>query len=153
MIGPHLWDFPMSMCARDNTKTDILLQCEYSIFGIGHYHLVDWFPYGSPIDLNRHVVDTSIRHSPPASTILPGRKRASSIISSRFVIPIIRILLSCSTPSIFDNNWLTTESPTPVPSFLDPRCLHMASSSSNMIICSELSSARCLYWTNFGFLC
>ena len=51
----------------------------------------------------------------------PGRSSASSSISRRFVIPIISILFSWSTPSIFDSSWFTTVSPTPVPPPVDPR--------------------------------
>ena len=45
---------------------------------------------------------------------LPGRRRASSIMSRRLVIPMTRMLLSWSTPSILDSNWLTTVSLTPL---------------------------------------
>ncbi len=77
---------------------------------------------------------------------------------------MIRMLFNCSTPSIFDKSWLTTVSPTPVlPLFkfnlrkalkliaitrylirkktlltAVPLCLHIASISSNIIICKPL---------------
>ena len=51
----------------------------------------------------------------------PGRRRASSIISMRLVIPISRMLFSEFTPSILDSNWFTTESWTPVPLCTLPR--------------------------------
>mmetsp|Transcript_2017 Transcript_2017/g.5366 ORF Transcript_2017/g.5366 Transcript_2017/m.5366 type:complete len:281 (+) Transcript_2017:1239-2081(+) len=72
----------------------------------------------------------------------PGRSRASSIMSLRLVIPMSRMLLRESTPSILLSSWLTTESETPVPSLTVPRCLQMASISSMMTMCSmELSPA------------
>lgn len=43
----------------------------------------------------------------------PGLRRASSMSSFLFVIPIMRMLLSWSTPSILDKSWFTTVSPTP----------------------------------------
>mmetsp|Transcript_19403 Transcript_19403/g.39937 ORF Transcript_19403/g.39937 Transcript_19403/m.39937 type:complete len:387 (+) Transcript_19403:1065-2225(+) len=77
----------------------------------------------------------------------PGRSRASSIMSFRFVIPISSMLLRESTPSIFDSSWLTTESETPVPSLTVPRCLQIASISSMMTMCSielsPISSCSC----------
>lgn len=117
----------------------------------------------------------------------PGRSRASSIISRRLVIPMMRMLFNCSTPSNYSrkiscehfffsllvrgwnlgiyiffrgaernkkkqhdftlaSNWFTTESPTPVPSFFDPRCLQMASNSSKMMMWSPLSSPLALYF-------
>lgn len=48
--------------------------------------------------------------------------------------PMTRILLSCSTPSILDNSWLTTVSWTPVLPAMLPRCLQIASISSNMMM-------------------
>ena len=45
----------------------------------------------------------------------------------------------------FERSWLTTESPTPVPSFLDPLCLQIASISSKIIIWRSLSSPFFLY--------
>ena len=54
----------------------------------------------------------------------PGRSSASSIMSLRFVMPMIRMLLRELTPSILDRSWLTTVSWTPVPSLFEPRCLH-----------------------------
>ena len=41
-------------------------------------------------------------------------------MSFRFVIPMIKMLLIAVTPSILLSIWLTTVSPTPVPSFPDP---------------------------------
>mmetsp|Transcript_38166 Transcript_38166/g.73934 ORF Transcript_38166/g.73934 Transcript_38166/m.73934 type:complete len:222 (-) Transcript_38166:788-1453(-) len=70
----------------------------------------------------------------------PGRSNASSIISFLFVIPIIKMLFSEFTPSILLRSWLTTVSWTPVPLFVDPRFLQIASSSSRMMICSPESS-------------
>mmetsp|Transcript_21395 Transcript_21395/g.59517 ORF Transcript_21395/g.59517 Transcript_21395/m.59517 type:complete len:337 (-) Transcript_21395:683-1693(-) len=70
----------------------------------------------------------------------PGRRRASSIMSLRFVIPMRRMLLRESTPSILESSWLTTESETPVPSRTLPRCLQMASISSMMTMWSMLLS-------------
>mmetsp|Transcript_73224 Transcript_73224/g.176998 ORF Transcript_73224/g.176998 Transcript_73224/m.176998 type:complete len:241 (-) Transcript_73224:516-1238(-) len=65
---------------------------------------------------------------------------ASSIMSLRFVMPISSTLLRDSTPSIFDSNWLTIESCTPVPSEDDPRDLQIASISSKMMMWSSESS-------------
>ena len=48
--------------------------------------------------------DTQVYWCSPISILTsnrPGRRRASSIISIRLVIPISRILFSCSTPSIW----------------------------------------------------
>ncbi len=57
------------------------------------------------------------------------------------VIPIINTLFNEFTPSIIDNNWFTTVSCKPLPpALLLPRFLHIASISSNIIICNELSS-------------
>mmetsp|Transcript_67461 Transcript_67461/g.113020 ORF Transcript_67461/g.113020 Transcript_67461/m.113020 type:complete len:268 (-) Transcript_67461:495-1298(-) len=75
----------------------------------------------------------------------PGRIKASSSMSLRFVIPMTITLLTASTPSIFDSNWLTTLSPTPVPSREAPRCLQIASISSKMIRCRSLSSPFSAY--------
>mmetsp|Transcript_17184 Transcript_17184/g.31187 ORF Transcript_17184/g.31187 Transcript_17184/m.31187 type:complete len:324 (-) Transcript_17184:820-1791(-) len=75
----------------------------------------------------------------------PGLRMASSIMSFRFVMPMIKMLFRESTPSIFARSWFTIESPTPVLSFEEPRDLQMASNSSKMMIWSiELSpSAFC----------
>mmetsp|Transcript_15755 Transcript_15755/g.39742 ORF Transcript_15755/g.39742 Transcript_15755/m.39742 type:complete len:297 (+) Transcript_15755:892-1782(+) len=70
----------------------------------------------------------------------PGRSSAESIMSRRLVIPMSKTLLSELTPSILASSWLTTESPTPVPSLLAPRWRQIASISSKMITCSSLSS-------------
>mmetsp|Transcript_24931 Transcript_24931/g.53844 ORF Transcript_24931/g.53844 Transcript_24931/m.53844 type:complete len:250 (-) Transcript_24931:771-1520(-) len=70
----------------------------------------------------------------------PGRSRASSIMSLRLVMPMTRMLLSEWTPSIFESSWLTTVSCTPVPSRVEPRCLHTESISSKMMMCSSESS-------------
>mmetsp|Transcript_155 Transcript_155/g.466 ORF Transcript_155/g.466 Transcript_155/m.466 type:complete len:245 (+) Transcript_155:1042-1776(+) len=72
----------------------------------------------------------------------PGRSSASSIMSLRFVMPMSRILFNEFTPSILESIWLTTVSPTPVPLFVDPRCLHTESISSKMMICKSESSPR-----------
>mmetsp|Transcript_35534 Transcript_35534/g.98290 ORF Transcript_35534/g.98290 Transcript_35534/m.98290 type:complete len:317 (-) Transcript_35534:575-1525(-) len=64
----------------------------------------------------------------------PGRSRASSIMSFRLVMPMTRILLSELTPSILERSWLTTVSPTPVPSRDEPRALHTESISSKMMM-------------------
>lgn len=48
--------------------------------------------------------------------------------------PMTRMLLSCSTPSILDSSWLTTVSWTPVLPAMLPRCLQIASISSNMMM-------------------
>ena len=75
----------------------------------------------------------------------PGRKMASSSMSLRLVMPMRRMLLRASTPSIFVSSWLTMESCTPVPLFTDPRALHTASISSKMMMCRSLSSPFALY--------
>jgi hypothetical protein len=49
------------------------------------------------------------------------------------------------SPLTLDRSWLTTESPTPVPPPVDPRCLQMASSSSKMMMCRPDSSPFALY--------
>ena len=72
----------------------------------------------------------------------PGRRSASSIMSLRFVIPMIRMLLRELTPSILESSWLTTVSWTPVPSLFEPRCLQMLSISSKMMMCRLESSPR-----------
>ena len=64
-------------------------------------------------------------------------------MSLRLVIPMTRILLSCSTPSILDNNWFTTVSWTPVPPPTLPLCLQMASISSKIIICRPEFGPSC----------
>ena len=56
-----------------------------------------------------------------------ARRIASSIMSLRFVMPMTRMLLSESTPSILLSNWLTILSETPVPSRTLPRLLQIAS--------------------------
>lgn len=92
----------------------------------------------------------------------PGRISASSIMSLRFVmpgkpglcrwqwlagnhdfLPMTKILLSCSTPSIFARSWFTTVSWTPVLPATEPRCLQMASISSNMMMCNPLFGPAC----------
>mmetsp|Transcript_15108 Transcript_15108/g.47451 ORF Transcript_15108/g.47451 Transcript_15108/m.47451 type:complete len:235 (+) Transcript_15108:610-1314(+) len=74
------------------------------------------------------------------SSSRPGRRMASSIMSLRFVMPMMRMLLSESTPSILARSWLTTESWTPVESRVEPRDFMIASISSNMTMWSMLSS-------------
>mmetsp|Transcript_29119 Transcript_29119/g.88091 ORF Transcript_29119/g.88091 Transcript_29119/m.88091 type:complete len:348 (+) Transcript_29119:544-1587(+) len=66
----------------------------------------------------------------------PGLSKASSMRSMRFVIPMRRMLLRASTPSILDNSWFTMLSCVPVLSDLDPRDLQMESISSKMTTCS-----------------
>mmetsp|Transcript_8123 Transcript_8123/g.32940 ORF Transcript_8123/g.32940 Transcript_8123/m.32940 type:complete len:222 (+) Transcript_8123:1177-1842(+) len=61
-------------------------------------------------------------------------------MSIRLVMPMSRMLLSASTPSIFVRSWLTMESCTPVPSRTEPRLLQMASISSKMMMCRSESS-------------
>mmetsp|Transcript_21627 Transcript_21627/g.69636 ORF Transcript_21627/g.69636 Transcript_21627/m.69636 type:complete len:289 (-) Transcript_21627:486-1352(-) len=70
----------------------------------------------------------------------PGRSSAWSIRSRRLVMPMMSTLLSASTPSILDSSWFTIESCTPVPSWVEPRALQMASISSKMMMCSSLAS-------------
>mmetsp|Transcript_43046 Transcript_43046/g.102418 ORF Transcript_43046/g.102418 Transcript_43046/m.102418 type:complete len:394 (-) Transcript_43046:136-1317(-) len=70
----------------------------------------------------------------------PGRRRASSSMSFRFVIPMMRMLFNASTPSMNDSSWFTTLSPTPVSPRVVPLCRQMASTSSRMITCSSDSS-------------
>ena len=60
------------------------------------------------------------------------------------IIPITRMLLSCSTPSILDSNWFTTVSWTPVLPAMLPLCLQIASISSKMMICTPLFAPS--YW-------
>jgi hypothetical protein len=55
-------------------------------------------------------------------------------------MPITKILFNYSTPSIFESNWLTTWSPTPVSPPLEPLYLQIASISSNIITCKSESS-------------
>mmetsp|Transcript_20864 Transcript_20864/g.62363 ORF Transcript_20864/g.62363 Transcript_20864/m.62363 type:complete len:303 (-) Transcript_20864:1220-2128(-) len=75
----------------------------------------------------------------------PGRSSASSSMSLRLVIPMSRMLLRASTPSILVSSWLTTVSCTPEPSRTDPRDLHIASISSKMMMCSSESSPLSRY--------
>eukprot|EP00964_Phaeocystis_antarctica_P031514 scaffold17828_cov66-Phaeocystis_antarctica.AAC.1 len=71
----------------------------------------------------------------------PGRSSAGSISSGRLVMPMTRMLSSCSTPSILASNWLTTESRMPdVSPVSEPRSRVNASISSNTITCSAESS-------------
>ena len=77
----------------------------------------------------------------------PGLSNASSIISSLLVIPIIKILLRLSTPSIFERSWLTTDSFTPVPEFVLPRLRQIASISSKIMTCRSDSSPL-FYWSD-----
>mmetsp|Transcript_974 Transcript_974/g.4388 ORF Transcript_974/g.4388 Transcript_974/m.4388 type:complete len:353 (-) Transcript_974:154-1212(-) len=72
----------------------------------------------------------------------PGRRIASSSMSFLFVMPMSRMLLSASTPSILVRSWLTMESWTPVPELTLPRLLHTASISSKMMMWRSLSSPR-----------
>lgn len=65
---------------------------------------------------------------------------ASSIRSFRLVIPITRMLLRLLTPSIIERSWLITESLTPVPLWIVPLCLQIASISSKIIMWSCDSS-------------
>mmetsp|Transcript_62701 Transcript_62701/g.149664 ORF Transcript_62701/g.149664 Transcript_62701/m.149664 type:complete len:226 (+) Transcript_62701:1018-1695(+) len=65
----------------------------------------------------------------------PGRRRASSIKSLRFVMPMSKMLFKESTPSIFDSSWFTMLSWTPVPSRVDPRDLQIESISSKITTC------------------
>ena len=58
--------------------------------------------------------------------------------SQRVHQPMTRMLLSWSTPSIFDSSWLTTVSWTAVLPATEPRALQMASISSKMMMCSPL---------------
>mmetsp|Transcript_21941 Transcript_21941/g.62282 ORF Transcript_21941/g.62282 Transcript_21941/m.62282 type:complete len:283 (+) Transcript_21941:1243-2091(+) len=75
----------------------------------------------------------------------PGLSSASSMRSMRFVMPMRRMLLSESTPSIFDSSWFTMLSCTPVLSLAVPRALQMESISSKMITCSWELSPCILY--------
>lgn len=61
-----------------------------------------------------------------------------------FVIPMIKILSSCSTPSILAKSWLTTLSHTPVSPWEEPLCLQIASISSKMMMWSP-------DWSPFSF--
>mmetsp|Transcript_12003 Transcript_12003/g.17550 ORF Transcript_12003/g.17550 Transcript_12003/m.17550 type:complete len:253 (+) Transcript_12003:935-1693(+) len=67
---------------------------------------------------------------------LPGRSTASSIISLRLVIPMIRMLFKAFTPSILDKSWFTTVSWTPVLPEMVPRGLQIASISSKIMMWS-----------------
>ena len=71
----------------------------------------------------------------------PGRSSAASIMSSRLVMPITRMLLSECTPSILESSWLTTVSPTPASDLCMPRCLQIESISSKMMMCRSCSRA------------
>ena len=71
-------------------------------------------------------------------------------MSFRFVMPMTRMLLSSSTPSILLRIMFTTPSSVPVPPDVDPRCLQMASNSSKMIMCSSLSSPSSAYSFSAG---
>mmetsp|Transcript_107685 Transcript_107685/g.303345 ORF Transcript_107685/g.303345 Transcript_107685/m.303345 type:complete len:515 (-) Transcript_107685:165-1709(-) len=73
----------------------------------------------------------------------PGRNKASSMRSMRFVMPINKMLLSESTPSILDKSWFTMLSPTPELSREEPRDLHIASISSKITIWSCELSPNC----------
>mmetsp|Transcript_22149 Transcript_22149/g.70749 ORF Transcript_22149/g.70749 Transcript_22149/m.70749 type:complete len:458 (+) Transcript_22149:614-1987(+) len=75
----------------------------------------------------------------------PGRSSAASIMSSRLVMPITRMLLSECTPSILESSWLTTVSPTPASDLCMPRCLQIESISSKMMMCRSESSPRDSY--------
>lgn len=77
---------------------------------------------------------------------LPGRMRASSIMSRLLVMPITRMLLSCSTPSILASSWLTTVSWTPVLLPVDPRALQIASISSKIMMCNPLFGPNWNKW-------
>mmetsp|Transcript_2610 Transcript_2610/g.9462 ORF Transcript_2610/g.9462 Transcript_2610/m.9462 type:complete len:235 (-) Transcript_2610:740-1444(-) len=81
----------------------------------------------------------------------PGLIRASSRRSFRLVMPMRRMLLSASTPSILVRSWLTMVSCTPVPSLAEPRCLQMASISSKMMMCRSESSP-CADWSSSASL-
>mmetsp|Transcript_87443 Transcript_87443/g.247958 ORF Transcript_87443/g.247958 Transcript_87443/m.247958 type:complete len:352 (+) Transcript_87443:838-1893(+) len=75
----------------------------------------------------------------------PGRSKASSMRSMRFVIPITRRLLRASTPSIFESSWFTMLSWTPVLSRELPRDLQIESISSKITTCSWEFSPWSLY--------
>mmetsp|Transcript_14221 Transcript_14221/g.40901 ORF Transcript_14221/g.40901 Transcript_14221/m.40901 type:complete len:324 (-) Transcript_14221:584-1555(-) len=75
----------------------------------------------------------------------PGLSKASSMRSILLVMPISKMLLSESTPSIFDNNWFTMLSWTPVLSDFEPRDLQIESISSKMTTCSWEFSPCILY--------
>mmetsp|Transcript_23273 Transcript_23273/g.59477 ORF Transcript_23273/g.59477 Transcript_23273/m.59477 type:complete len:408 (-) Transcript_23273:1022-2245(-) len=75
----------------------------------------------------------------------PGRSSASSSMSRLLVMPMSRMLLSASTPSILVSSWFTTVSCTPDPSRTLPRCLHTASISSKMMMCRSDESPLALY--------
>lgn len=70
----------------------------------------------------------------------PGLKTALSMRSSLLVIPITRMLLRESTPSIIERSWLTTLSLTPVSPLEVPLCQAMASNSSKITMCNGDSS-------------
>mmetsp|Transcript_3312 Transcript_3312/g.4576 ORF Transcript_3312/g.4576 Transcript_3312/m.4576 type:complete len:245 (+) Transcript_3312:1147-1881(+) len=77
----------------------------------------------------------------------PGRRMASSIMSFRLVMPMMRMLFRLSTPSILDSSWFTMLSDTPVESRVEPLDFMMASISSKMMMCSMLASpcSRCSF--------
>lgn len=62
--------------------------------------------------------------------------------SHLLVMPISRMLLRASTPSILVSSWLTMVSWVPVPSRTLPRCLQMASISSKMMMCSSCKDSK-----------
>ena len=64
----------------------------------------------------------------------PGRSRAESSSSRRLVMPMMSTLFSADTPSILVSSWLTMVSCIALVDELEePRCLQMASISSNMM--------------------
>jgi len=86
----------------------------------------------------RHAWRSSSGH---LTTELYGQQcRHSTVTNSR---PITRMLLSWSTPSIFESSWLTTVSWTAVLPATEPRALQMASISSNMMMCRPLFGPIC----------
>jgi hypothetical protein len=73
-----------------------------------------------------------------AGAARPGPRRRAR--ARRLVMPMSRMLLSASTPSILVSSWLTTVSCTPLPSRTLPRDLQIASISSKMMTCSSLAA-------------
>ncbi len=73
-----------------------------------------------------------------AGAARPGALRRGR--ARRLVMPMSRMLLSASTPSILVSSWLTTVSCTPLPSRTLPRDLQIASISSKMMTCSSLAA-------------
>mmetsp|Transcript_10091 Transcript_10091/g.32942 ORF Transcript_10091/g.32942 Transcript_10091/m.32942 type:complete len:312 (-) Transcript_10091:539-1474(-) len=82
---------------------------------------------------------------------LPGRLRAGSMSSGRFVRPTTRTFGAALTPSIFASNVLTTPSRTPVVSpARDPRFRATASISSKIMTCKAEASPTLLNSSSAG---